>query len=351
MNNKMNKFKNSINDCIHMFSEMDKLSIIKCVFNEVITFILLNILLVLIYFVLHYAIYYFLKIIPYSKITEPINTIIDIIYIVFGFICNINVVYRMFKIKYLDRYNYIYDDISIIKNDKSNLTKSIKEYISFIFMFFIIFILIVLFIFIICFASLYIFSYLIILIDLKYISFVVLFITLIFIINLILIIIYFIFKKEVSDKIIIILSSISSVLFIIIGSSMMLISSLNYNFINDSSKLMDTNTFRFSMKEGLVIMNPTDSNIKYVEENIDDIKVELELMKNNNSYIITYETNDNVVNFRYKYNSTISMFKYVIKGFNDSNLINIENEFKSITIYANKNNIEALKKNIDTYNK
>ena len=87
--------------------------------------------------------------------------------------------------------------------------------------------------------------------------------------------------------------------------------------------------------------------IEYIESNIKNIKIEYQINKYCN---IDYSSNSNKEIYIWAYcDNPIKIIKEVINNINNKKIININNEIKSLKIYASKDNISIIKNNRKTY--
>ncbi len=128
------------------------------------------------------------------------------------------------------------------------------------------------------------------------------------------------------------------------GIGLTLVGSLNFDVLKTNETMLKTETREYNMDQGL-FFNFYDSDIKYVEEDIPNIKVEYRFNK-------LYELNDynrenpvNGIHIWVENNDPLSTIKVMISNLNDRKIIPISSEFESITIYASKENIEKMKNN------
>ena len=123
--------------------------------------------------------------------------------------------------------------------------------------------------------------------------------------------------------------------------------SLDFNIVEEKA-ILKTVTYEHDMKDDLVITTGINKDIEYVESNINNIKIDYSINKyctvdehisNDNKYITAWGT----------CKDPMKVMKRSIKGINDKKIILISSDIEKVVVYANKANIDKLKKNRDNY--
>lgn len=129
-----------------------------------------------------------------------------------------------------------------------------------------------------------------------------------------------------------------------IGIGLILIGTTNFTYLNETPEsYLVTDSYEFDMKENLSI----DSyywltNAKFIEMDIDNIKVELKHINYQDVYY--YEDENETLYMRVEADKITEFIRNVIQDINNKQLINYD-FIPETTIYASKENIEKLKQN------
>ncbi len=172
---------------------------------------------------------------------------------------------------------------------------------------------------------------------------------------LLLIVINFIFNR-LNNKKQMIFTFLGSLIILGISVGLLFIGSLDFNVIEMPKEMYITETKEINMQDNLFFIS-YDSNIKYIESNIDNIKIEYDIYKYCSINYNNIYYNDIYYNGIY-YNgyaiwSECHNYSKIIKDYLDklNNKIILVNDeqIKEIRIYANQENIRKLKNNYFKY--
>jgi len=385
LNKYVDDFLNFITDTINMFSNMSFKTKCKCLFEQIVIGIVLTIVCLIIETLGHDLLYGIFGMLP-EKIYFVLHSIIHLIYVVFAIMCSVVIFIHIFKTRYLDYYNKIKkdvveektevndsDDVSKSSNKEDKLDKKNKilfkkneskiiirdpkhseyKFINAIFKG----IVGIIKFFTLCFAILLV-AMLVFLFFGFAISFLVaktgvfflgLIITILAIsvidIICILLILNFVFNRK-NDKKKMIWSFIISVITIGIGSGLIFLGSLDFEYVEKDKTMQKTESIEFKMRDGLFF----ESNyyIEYIESNIDNIKVEYTI----NKYCeIDYSdiTSSNQIHLWSYCDNPIKMVKAIANNLGNKKIISITNEIDTLKIYASKDNINKIQNNREVY--
>ena len=166
-------------------------------------------------------------------------------------------------------------------------------------------------------------------------------------VDAILIVLNFIFNRK-NDKKKIIWSIIISLISIGIGSGLIAVGLLNFNYIENDETILKTDYIEFNMNDNLFFVSYYDAtDVQYIKSNIENVKVEYQINKFCN--VEYYNITSSGIRFIPNCNNPIKLVKNAIKNFNEKKVIPINNQIQKITIYASENNIEKLKDNRDKH--
>ena len=183
-------------------------------------------------------------------------------------------------------------------------------------------------------------------INLFFVGLLILFIALIVInIDFILMVLNFIFNRK-NDKKKVIWSIIISFVLIGIGSGLVSIGAIDFEYGVDDKSVFYSDYIEFDMSDNLFFDYYVGNNVEYVESDIDNIRIEYELFKN---FEIDYYLNSSSIYLFSNCADPIGLIKELINNFNDKKIISINSEIQSIKIYGNKENILKLKNNRSLY--
>ena len=153
----------------------------------------------------------------------------------------------------------------------------------------------------------------------------------------------FIFNRK-SNKKLMIISFVTSILVIGMSIGMVTIGSLNFDIVNEPKETI-VNTFEIDMQENSFINH--NLQIEYIVEERDNIRVEIETDKQlTTSYNVNPNGNINFYNYADK---PMQLVREEIKGLNEKKIYPFYPDFNTIKVYANASNIEKLKTNQENY--
>ena len=393
INKVIDDFLNFITDTVNMFSNMSFKSKIKCLFEQ---FIIIGMLCLTSFIVLSLCDSFLsriLRIFP-DKVNHFLYQMLGAILIVFCFGASIIIVVHVFKIRYLNYYNKLRnvglnnsenDKIDIENtNDNSNVNENKKiffktnekqiiirdsehseyRFINAIFKFligiikiFTIFIAIFLIFILISILLLFVLSFQVsrtgmFFVGLLGISLSSATITIVFL----LLIINFVFNRK-NDKKKMIWTFIISIIFLGISCGLTFAGTLNFKIENS----LITQSKEFEMNDKLFFeiygyRYGYDKEIKYIESNIDNIKVEYKVNKYCQLASERYYQNDGIYLRGYcpdvlRYNDNpIELVRDFLDNLNDKKIEIQNSKLEDIIIYASKDNIEKLKANKNNHN-
>ena len=380
INSLIDDFLKFITDTINLFSNMNFKSKIKCLFEQVIIITILFIISFIIVSLLNYLFSSILSFLP-DNVYLFITSILESIFIIFCLVSSIIIFTHIFKTRYLDYFDKLKKEINI---EKENIDKTSKEnkdsevvdknnkilfkknenkiiirdpkhseyrfinglfkIIIYIIKFFLLcFALLIAFI-LICLFGAFIVSFLTYKTGVFFIGLLVAILSFSVIsIIVLLLILNFIFNRK-SDKKKIIWSFIISLIVFGIGCGLIFIGSLNFDILVNNTKMLKIQTTEHEMKDGLFVSSYNDLEINYVEENINNIKIEYTINKLCDVEE-HFNINDNSIVSWGNCKNPIKVTKEFLKNVNDKKIISVNNNIEKITIYTNKTNIEKLKSN------
>lgn len=369
LNTLIDDFLKFITDTTNLFINMSFKSKIKCIFEQL---IIIFVLYIISSFILSIFGTLFINILGFlpDKPLIIINNIIKSLIAILCMITSIIIIIHIFKTRYLDYYKEIKKEDNIKEKDnkdsKINLNNNEdriiirdpnhSEYKFINGLFKIIIIMIKLFL---LWISLFIAFSLVFLFIMFILSFLaiktgVFFIGLIatilssstITIVILLLILNFIFNRK-NDKKKMIWTFIVSLVVLGIGCGLIFMGSLDFNIVEEKA-ILKTVTYEHDMKDDLVITTGINKDIEYVESNINNIKIDYSINK--------YCTVDEHISNDKKYitswgvcKNPMKVMKRSIKGINDKKIILISSDIEKVVVYANKANIDKLKKNRDNY--
>lgn len=393
INKVIDDFLNFITDTVNMFSNMSFKSKIKCLFEQ---FIIIGMLCLASFIVLSLCDSFLsriLRIFP-DKVNHFLYQMLGAILIVFCFGASIIIVVHVFKIRYLNYYKKLRNvglgnnenDKSDIENTNDNLNVNEKNKIFFkttekqiiirdsehseyrfinaIFKFligiikiFTIFIAIFLIFTLISILLLFVLSFQVSrtgmffagLLGISLSSATIIVVFLLLIIN-------FVFNRK-NDKKKMIWTFIISIIFLGISCGLTFAGTLNFKIENS----LITQSKEFEMNDKLFFeiygyRYGYDKEIKYIESNIDNIKVEYKVNKYCQLASERYYQNDGIYLRGYcpdvlRYNDNpIELARDFLDNLNDKKIEVQNSKLEDIIIYASKENIEKLKANRNNHN-
>lgn len=396
-NKYITSFFDYLTKVVDMFSSMKLKQIIGCLFEQFVIGMILLFILAVIGSIGYEITYTFLRnILPYNLFIFLLS-ILEIIFVIAACIFGVAILLHIFKIRYLDYYEFIrvdnrnkskqVDDSdsrveSLVKEDKeeeqlenngqekkqkiilekkpekviirdpkhsefkflSGLGKAILWIVKF-------FVAWILFFFAMGFIGLVaclVLSFLFVKTGVLFIGFVLAMLGCLIICAICIELMFnFIFSRK-NSKTRFLITGIVSLIAIGIGSGMLLIGISEFDIAKQDVETVK-DEFVFEMKDNLMIARHYNyyHNVQYVVEDRKDVKVEVEHSKYYISEI------DEEGGFIYIYNhipdgKTMDMVKMFIKDFNNKKIVNYDSE-QSVKVYASKENIDIMKKNRKEY--
>ena len=373
--NKINKYTDDflkfITDTINMFSNMNLKSRIKCVLEQVIIGLVLFIIssiLTNILSSLFNGIFSFLPIKAHVIISGTFTGIFS----VFCFVVSVIVIIHVFKTRYLDYYSEYKNDSEVISKEKEErveeqIPKSVKkddriiirdpnhsEYKFLNALFKAIILIIKLFCLVIAFSTScfliglflsLVLSFLIAKTGLFFIGILCsITSTIIITIIVLLLLLNFIFNRK-NDKKKMIWSFITSLILLGIGIGLAIRGALYFDIDTNDRSMTEKQSITLDMKDNLFVDN---YDIEYVEKNIKNVVIEYEV---NKFCEVKYtEIDKDGISLYSSCSNPTKIAREVIKYINKKKIVAITDEIYDITIYASKDNLKKIQKNIKNYN-
>jgi len=379
INNFIDDFLKFITDTINLFSNMNLRSKIKCLLEQVIITLILLIISIIIVYGINRLSLNILIFIPY-QLAQIITNILTFILVIFCSISSLVILTHTFKTRYLDYYlkltkeskeknieelNRIDEEKKVSFNRKNKILFSKNEnkiiirdpkhseykfinglfklIIGIIKFFMLLFALLISFILIGLVFS-FILSFLVYKTGFFFIGLLLAILSLsIITIVLLLLLLNFIMNRK-NDKKKIIWCFISSLIVFGISCGFIFIGTLNFEALKNNEGMLKKESKEYNMNNDLLFYPQYDVEVKYVEADIDNIKVEYLL---NKYYEIEEHISDDE---KYIMVSTtckdgIKLLKGYINNLNHKKIVEMTGNIESITIYASKDNIETIKNN------
>ena len=380
INNFIDDFLKFITDTINLFSNMNLRSKIKCLLEQVIITLILLIISIIIVYGINRLSLNILIFIPY-QLAQIITNILTFILVIFCSISSLVILTHTFKTRYLDYYlkltkeskeknkeeelNRIDEEKKVSFNRKNKILFSKNEnkiiirdpkhseykfinglfklIIGIIKFFMLLFALLISFILIGLVFS-FILSFLVYKTGFFFIGLLLAILSLsIITIVLLLLLLNFIMNRK-NDKKKIIWCFISSLIVFGISCGFIFIGTLNFEVLKNNEGMLKKESKEYNMNNDLLFYPQYDIEVKYVEADIDNIKVEYLL---NKYYEIEEHISDDE---KYIMVSTtckdgIKLLKGYINNLNHKKIVEMTGNIESITIYASKDNIETIKNN------
>ncbi|MGN1379511.1 MAG: helix-turn-helix domain-containing protein [Bacilli bacterium] len=381
INSLIDDFLKFITDTINLFSNMNFKSKMKCLFEQIVVITILFFISLIIVSSLNYLFASILSFLPDNAYLF-ITSILESIFIIFCIISSIIILTHIFKTRYLDYFDKLKQDINIERenSDDTSKEKSISEIeidknnkilfkknenkiiirdpkhseyrfinglfkiIIYIIKFFLLcFALLIAFI-LICLFGTFIISFLTYKTGFFFIGLLIVLLSFsVITIIVLLLILNFIFNRK-SDKKKIIWSFIISLIVFGIGCGLIFIGSLSFEISEDNSKMLKMQTTGHEMQDDLFVNSYNDLEINYVEENINNLKIEYTI--NKLCDVEEHYNNDyNNIETWVSCKNPIKVAREFFENINDKKIISVNNNIEKITIYTNKTNIEKLKNN------
>ena len=380
LNKYVDDFLNFITNTINMFSNMSFKSKCKCLFEQIIIGTILLIVCLIIGTVGQDLLSGIFGLIP-NKVYFVLHSILHFIYGIFAIMSSVVIMVHIFKTRYLDYYEKIKKDVTKEKNEgnktlnqeektdnknkvcfKNNENKIIirdpkhseYKFINGLFKgivgtikFFTLCFSSILFVSLISLFCFFVLSFLIVKTGLVFVGLLLVILSLAIInIVLILLLLNFAFNRK-NDKKKMIWSFVISLIMIGVGSGLILVGTLNFEYIKNDKENLKTEYIELEMRNDL-IFGYHYPEIEYIEANNDNIKIEYTVNKYcdlNHS-----DLSDKVIHIWASCENPIKLVKEVINKFNDKKIISINNQLQDIKIYTTKENIDLLKINFRDYN-
>ena len=164
---------------------------------------------------------------------------------------------------------------------------------------------------------------------------------------ILLLILNFIFNRKSNFKKMII-SFITSLIVLGAGCGLIVLGTVNFDVVAPNDDMYKTEEFEYEMRDDFLISTHYNSNIEYVEEDRDNIRVDYYLLK---YFDVDSHMNDNVLVYWSYSDNPMKIAREVIKNANNRKLIPFDSSIEKITVYGSSSNIEKIKNNIEEYNK
>ncbi len=379
VNSYIDEFLKYVTDTVNLFSKMTFKSKIKCLFEQAligVALFLVSLIIIALISGLFSNLLFFLP----DKIYYVINNIIESILIVFCFLSAVIIMMHIFKIRYLNYFNDVKDEASKEKpkeeeqeeikeqknNEKISFTKkenkivirdpkhseygffnAVFKFIIGIIKFFLILIAIPVCCTLIGFCTSLAATFLIYktgalflgLLSINLSSIIIIIIILLLILN-------FVFNRK-NDKKKMIWSFIIAVVLFGIGIGLSFIGSLDFEVTDNNESMLETRTTEIDMKDNRFIHSYSANNIEYVEENINNVKIEYTI--NKYCELKQFEGEKEGIYLSAECNNIPKIGKEIIKKLNDKKLVPVDDSIETIKIHASKKNIEKLKNNEKKY--
>ena len=359
INKIIDDFLRFLTDTINLFSRMSFKSKLKCLFEQIIIVGILFLISTIFIASLNEIFLNLFSIFPYKFTSFIVYGLIDFVLIIFCLISSLIIITHIFKNRYLDYFKK--SEKEEIDDEKINLKKESKiiirdpnhseySFINLLFKFIILIIkfwLILLGIFIsfilIWILAFFIMSFLVYKTGIFFIGLMLMDIGgIIFFLVILLLILNFIFNRQNAKKNVI-YSLIIAICLFGIGLGLSFAGSLDFK-IASNQELTKTQRQEIMMSDNKFFINV--DNIKYIEKDTDNILIEYKINKycnlnkaeeNGKIHLITYCDNP------------FKITKEFLKNLNAKKVISINDEIYDIKVYANKENIETLKRNKQEY--
>ena len=385
LNKYVDDFLNFITNTINMFSNMSFKSKCKCLFEQIIIGTVLLVVCLIIGTLGQDLLSGIFGVIP-NKLYYILHSILHLVYGIFAIMSSVIIMVHIYKTRYLDYYEKIKkevveqeenlneddkildisdkdekidkknkilfkknEDKIIIRDPKHSEYKFINglfKGIVGIIKFFTLCFSIILFVTLICLFISFIISFLTIKTGIFFVGLLVAILSAAIInVILILLLLNFVFNRK-NDKKKMIWSFVISLIMIGIGSGLVLVGALDFEYIENDKSILKTEYIEFDMKDDL-IFGYHYPEVEYIESDNDNIKIEYTI----NEYCeINYSNlSDNVIHIWGTCENPIKLVKEVISKFNNKKIVSINSLLQDVKVYTKKENIEILKKNYKEY--
>lgn len=370
INKYLDDFLSFISKTINMFSSFSFKMKVKCLFEQFIVVSVVVLLFMIINSILAGIFSNMISFLPsgiHSIMYNLFDGVLGILFTIIGVVICIH----LFKVRYLDYYELVDNKVIINTDDNKNIDINNIERIVirdnnnfgyriidglfkislFIIKAFILLAIIVLSGLLIFVLSMVICSLLIINSGLFFLGILLGLLGIVgIIVIMILIFSNFVFNRK-SNKKGIIWTFISSIFMIGIGAGLLLIGLLDFKIIdNIEDELLVSKTFEVDMKNNLIIDDYYFDDIQYINEEIDNIRIEYSVNKYCKSSYEVYEevefSNLNIISYC---DNPMELIKVAIGYINDKTIANISNEVVNVKVYGRLDNIELIKNNYQKY--
>lgn len=382
LNKYVDDFLNFITNTINMFSNMSFKSKCKCLFEQFVIGTILLVICLIIGSIGDNLLYTILDIMP-DRLFAVLHSLFYFVYVLFAITSSVVIIVHIFRTRYLDYYEKIKKEVSADKVDDDEKLENINQeekidkknkilfkknedkiiirdpkhseykFINGLFKgivglikFFVVCFSVILFVSLISLFCLFILSFLTIKTGLVFVG-LLLAILSAAIINIVVILLSlnFVFNRK-NDKKKMIWSFVISLIMIGIGSGLVLVGALDFEYIENDTDILKTEYIEIDMKDDL-IFGYHYPEVEYIESNNDNIKIEYTI----NEYCeINYSNlSDKVIHIWASCENPIKLVKEVISNFNEKKIVSINSQLQNIKIYTTKENIEILKKNYKNY--
>ena len=385
LNKYVDDFLNFITNTINMFSNMNFKSKCKCLFEQIVIGTVLLVVCLIIGTLGQDLLSGIFGVIP-DKLYYILHSILHLVYGIFAIMSSVIIMVHIYKTRYLDYYEKIKKEV-VEQEEKSNEDDKIldnsdkdekidkKNKILFkknedkiiirdpkhseykfinglfkgivgIIKFFTLCFSIILFVALICLFVAFILSFLTIKTGIFFIGLLVAILSAAIInVVLILLLLNFVFNRK-NDKKKMIWSFVISLIMFGIGCGLVLVGTLNFEYVENDRNMLKTEYIELDMKNDL-IFGYHYPEVKYIESNNNNIKIEYTI--NKYCEINHSELSDNVFHMWGSCDNPIKLVKEVINKFNDKKIVSINNHLKDVKVYTTKENIEILKRNYKDY--
>ena len=382
LNKYVDDFLNFITNTINMFSNMSFKSKCKCLFEQFVIGTILLVICLIIGSIGDNLLYTILDIMP-DRLFAVLHSLFYFVYVLFAITSSVVIIVHIFRTRYLDYYEKIKKEVSADKVDDDEKLENINQeekidkknkilfkknedkiiirdpkhseykFINGLFKgivglikFFVVCFSVILFVSLISLFCLFILSFLTIKTGLVFVG-LLLAILSAAIINIVVILLSlnFVFNRK-NDKKKMIWSFVLSLIMIGIGSGLVLVGALDFEYIENDKSILKTDYIEFDMKDDL-IFGYRYPEVEYIESDNDNIKIEYTI---NEYYEINYSNlSDKVIHIWGTCENPIKLVKEVISKFNDKKIVSINSLLQDVKVYTKKENIEILKKNYKEY--
>ncbi len=366
LNKTIDDFLKFIANTVNLFSNMNFKSKIKCLLEQMVIIGILIIIsggIILIGDAIFSSVLRFLP----DQIYYFIQGVLSSTTILFCLITSIIILTYIFKTRYLDYYEKINDKISkqnykdsndeskeniskiIIRDPKhseykfiNGLFKIIVLMIKFFFLCLALFVCFIL----ICLLGLIVASFLVYKTGLFFIGLIITLLSMIVIsVIILLLLLNFVFNRQ-NDKKKMIWTFIVSILVLGIGCGLIFVGTLNFEVLNSNETMLETKNLELEMTDNTFFYGY--DNVKYVETNISNIKIQYKINKYCN--LTSYSQDDKYgIHIWASCSNPTKLARVFIKNINDKKIVSINNEIQEIVVYASKKNIDKIKSNEQKY--